>query len=303
MNKKNTDNILEGLTSLKNLIFRTDEPLSKHTSYRVGGNTDFFCIVESKKQLKEVFTICFPKCNIFILGNGTNVLFSDNGYRGVVVKLSGEFNKVVISGNKIKAGSSTSLTHLVKSALENELTGLEFAWGIPGTIGGSINGNAGAFESGICNLIKNIKMCDYNGKIYKFSSDQLDFGYRYCRFPIVGAILEANLGLEKSSGEKIKKLMKKNMKWRMKYQPIKSKTAGSIFKNPEGMFTSKLIESVKLKGKVLNGARFSPKHANFIENFDNAKAIDVYNLIELAKEEVYKKYKIILETEIKLVGF
>jgi len=295
--------ISENLKSIKNLNFITDEPLSKHTSYKVGGNADYFCIVNNLKQLRKVFEVCHPKYNIFILGDGTNVLFSDEGYRGVVIKLSGEINKLKILGNLIKVGSPVSLSSIVKKALENELSGLEFAWGIPGTLGGSISGNSGAFGSEICDLLKNVKVCDFKGKIHNFSSNQLDYGYRYCKLPVNGVILEADLKFKQNSREKIDKKMKKNMEWRRKYQPIESKTAGSVFKNPEGMSVAKLLESMDLKGKAINGARFSPRHINFIENFNNAKAKDIYNLIELAKELIYNKFKIVLETEIKLIGF
>jgi len=299
----NNTNILENLKSIKNLILITDESLSKHTSYKVGGNADYFCIVKNLEQLRKIFDVCYPKHNIFILGNGTNVLFSDEGYRGVVIKLSGELNRLKISGNLIKAGSPVSLSSIIKKALESELSGLEFAWGIPGTLGGSINGNSGAFGSEICDLIKNVKVCDYNGKIHNFSSNHLDYGHRYCKFPVNGVILEADLKFKQSSRKEIEKTMKKNMKWRRKYQPIESKTAGSVFKNPEGMSVAKLLESIYLKGKAINGARFSPKHINFIENFNNAKAKDIYDLVELAKELIYNKFKIVLETEIKLIGF
>lgn len=299
----NNTEISENLKSIKNLNLITDEPLSKHTSYKVGGNADYFCIVKNLEQLRKVFDVCHPKYNIFILGNGTNVLFSDEGYRGVVIKLSGELNKLKILGNLIKVGSSVSLSSIIKKALENKLSGLEFAWGIPGTLGGSIIGNSGAFGSEICNLLKNVKICDFKGKIHNFSSNQLDYGYRYCKLPVNGVILEADLKFKQSSRKKIDKKMKKNMKWRRKYQPIESKTAGSVFKNPEGTLVAKLLESIDLKGKAINGARFSPRHINFIENFNNAKAKDIYDLIKLAKELIYNKFKIVLETEIKLIGF
>jgi UDP-N-acetylmuramate dehydrogenase len=295
--------LLKELSYIKDLILRTDEPLNKHTSFQLGGNADYFCVIQNLEQLRRVFNICSKKYNIFILGNGTNILFSDEGYRGVVVKLSGEFKKIEVLSEVIRAGSSISLASLLKNALMNELSGLEFAWGIPGTLGGSIISNAGAFGLEICNLIKNLKNFDFSGEIHEILPEKLDFGYRYCKLPINGLILEVDLQLRKSSRERIENTMKKNIKWRKKNQPLKAKTAGCIFKNPGYISAAKLIESVGLKGRVINGARFSPKHANFIENFNNAKSRDVYELIQLAKETVYKEFGIVLETEINLVGF
>lgn len=303
MRSEDTKTLLRELSYIKDLILKTDEPLSKHTSFQLGGNADYFCVVQNLEQLKRLFNICSQKYNTFILGNGTNILFSDEGYRGVVIKLSGEFKKIEVLSEVIRAGSSVSLASLLKNALTNELSGLEFAWGIPGTLGGSIIGNAGAFGSEICNLMKNLKICDFKGEIYEILPEKIDFGYRYCKLPINGLILEADLLLRKSSGGRIENKMKKNIEWRKKHQPLKAKTAGCIFKNPGYVSAAKLIESVGLKGKVINGARFSPKHANFIENFNNAKSRDVYELIQLAKETVYKKFGIVLETEINLVGF
>ena len=300
--------------------------LANFTTFKIGGPADYFVKVKNEKDLIEVLEWAKNQSlPFFILGGGSNVLFSDEGFRGVVIKLQN--TKYEIQNTKIIAEAGCPLQKLVQEALKNSLSGLEWAAGIPGTLGGAIRGNAGAFGGEMKDVVESVKVLNVGClkfKVKQLSKKSCQFSYRESIFKkrknliILGATLKLKKGNKKEIQEKIKEILKQ----RKERQPLEFPSAGSVFKNvsvkklPKEIkekFKEKikngflpaaiLIEECGLKGKSFGGAKISEKHANFILNFKNAKARDVFNLIQLVKKKVKEKFKVELEEEIELVGF
>ena len=283
-----------------------DEPMSKHTSFKIGGPADYYIIIETEKELKGILNLAKQvNLPITIVGNGTNILVRDNGIRGFVLRINfGEF-KINRTKNyaEIKIGSGFQVAKLSRIGLNEELKGLEFLCGIPGTIGGAIRMNAGAYGGEIKDILVSVKYMDYDGHIFKSKAEELDLSYRhsiFCDNPWI--IIEAIFKVEYGNKHEIEKIMKENQASRIAKQPVEYASAGSTFKRQEGVITAKLIDECGLKGYNIGDAEVSTKHAGFIINKGNAKCSDIIKLIDHVKQVVYDKTKIKIETEIVILG-
>lgn len=283
-----------------------DEPMSKHTSFKTGGNADIFIKLTTEDELKYVLQ--YAKENeipITIIGNGTNLLVKDGGIRGIVIQLKITNIEITDSENEliIKAGSGISLARLANTAQKYNGTGMEFAIGIPGTLGGAIKMNAGAYGSEMQNVIATTKYIDLDGNIKNIENKEHCFEYRNSIFSkMSGIILESMIKLPKGNAKEIEKQMKENMRSRVEKQPVDKPSAGSTFKRGNGYITAKLIDECGLKGYQIGGAKVSTKHAGFVINANNATSKDILNLIEYIQKEVYKKFNIKIEPEVQVVG-
>ncbi|HAL62814.1 MAG: UDP-N-acetylmuramate dehydrogenase [Firmicutes bacterium] len=279
-----------------------NEPMKNHTSFKIGGIADEFCAPSSIEEIVECIKYAKKK-NIpyFVIGNGSNILVSDKGIRGLVIKISGEFSRYEICGDIIKAQSGVLLSVLAKAAQKDSLSGMEFASGIPGTLGGAVYMNAGAYGGEMSDIVKSVTYLE-NGEIKKIENG-FDFGYRKSLFAKIGAVvLEAELQLKKGNTDEIKAKMEDYKVRRTEKQPLNFPSAGSVFKRPEGHFAGGLIEDAGLKGFETGGAKVSEKHAGFIINTGDATASDVLKLIKHIQKTVKEKYGVELETEVKLMG-
>ena len=285
------------------ISFIENEPLSKHTSFKIGGPARYFVSVNSVDKLSALIKFLNSnKTPYFILGNGSNLLVPDNGYNGVVVKLSGDFENLEISGNIIKIGAAATLKKLTLAAKENSFTGVEFAYGIPGSVGGAIYMNAGAYGGEIKDVLYEVSAMDREGNVKVFSSEESALSYRSSVFQKNDMIiLSASFSLEKGDLNEIYNKMKTLLEKRKEKQPIEYPSAGSTFKRPEGYFAAALIEECGLKGESVGGAEVSVKHSGFIINKKDATANDVLSLIKKVKDVVYEKKGVVLEPEIKII--
>ncbi|MBP0979662.1 MAG: UDP-N-acetylmuramate dehydrogenase [Oscillospiraceae bacterium] len=284
-----------------------NEPLDKHSSFKIGGKSKIFIEPVDLESLKNIIIFCKDN-NIknIIIGNGSNILFRDEGFDGAVIKLGQKFEEIKIKNKtQIFASAGVSLSKLAYFAMENSLSGLEFCWGIPGNVGGAVFMNAGAFGSEIKDVIINSDYININNNIInqgKLSRDEMELGYRtsaYMKnnFIITGALFSLSLG-EKS---KIKATMDEYMIKRKSKQPLEFPNAGSIFKRPKNNFAGTLIQNCGLKGKSIGGAQVSEKHAGFIINKNNATSKDVIDLISFVRQEVFNKTGFDLEPEIRII--
>jgi UDP-N-acetylmuramate dehydrogenase len=285
-------------------IIKYDEPLKNHTSLRIGGPADVFCSPGNIEDLKKVVSIS-KKYNIpfWVIGNGTNLLILDSGIRGLVINLNKSFKKIVFSDKIVKVGAGVSLVYLSKIALKREMSGLEFACNIPGTLGGAIINNAGFKGNCMADVVQNVTFLTGENKVEKTSKSNLNFNYRECNLECKSVIiLEATLLLKKGNKEEIELKIKENIKIRETKQPLHKLNAGSIFKNPPGYYAGELIEKVGAKGLSRGKAEVSLKHANFIVNNGGASAREILYLIEEIEKRVKKNFGIKLEREIEILG-
>jgi len=290
-------NLFQGLKAK----VKTKIPLSHYTTFKIGGEADFFIEPTDVRELRKILKIAKRNnLRIYILGAGSNLLVSDEGVRAVVIRLSSDyFKKIKFLGNYVWVGAGLKVSRLLKSCLENGLGGIEFLTGIPATLGGAIFMNAGTKEGCIGDFVEEVKVMDYNGKIKKLKRNSLDFGYRYSNLKNF-IILEALLRLIKKDKKEIRNKMDYFMNYRRLTQELSYPSCGCIFKNPNGFFAGKLIEDCNLKGKSIGDAQVSQKHANFIINRNSASAKDVLKLIDYIKGKVKKKFNIDLELEIEI---
>ncbi|KRQ87102.1 UDP-N-acetylenolpyruvoylglucosamine reductase [Caloramator mitchellensis] len=299
----NLDVVKKELLNIFNNNILFDEPMKNHTSFKVGGPADILVIPENKEQLISAIRICNDQSVPFmIIGNGSNLLVKDGGIRGVVIKTS-HLNKVWAEGDRIFAECGATLAKASAEALKNSLKGMEFASGIPGSVGGAIFMNAGAYGGEIKDIVEKVTAVDFNGNIINLSNEDLKFAYRSCIVQKEKLIvLEVEFKLSKGNYDEIKALMEDLNKRRSDKQPLNYPSAGSVFKRPEGYFAGKLIEDAGLKGISIGGAMVSEKHAGFIINYNNATADDVLKLIKKVQDVVLDKFGVKLETEVKIVG-
>lgn len=287
-----------------NIEFKQDEPMSRHTSFRIGGNAKVFVTVSDEASL-IVLLKYLSTCGIepLIVGNGSNLLVSDSGVDGVVISLGGDFEKIeLIDETTIAAGAGVSLASLCRFALANELTGLEFAYGIPGTLGGAVFMNAGAYGGQMSDVVSRVNHIDLCGSKGELTASELDFGYRKSAYSENKAVItSAVLTLKKGNKDEISARMNELMQKRKDKQPLEFPSAGSVFKRPEGYFAGALIEQSDLKGKAIGGAQVSEKHAGFIVNRGGATCKDVMALIEHCRNVVKQNFGVELETEIKFI--
>jgi len=288
--------------SLKGLCLE-DNILAPFTSFQIGGKADFLCQPVDKDDLISLQQFAISRrIPFFVIGGGSNILVSDNGVRGIVILLKDSFNKIQIKDSLVYAEAGVKLGHLLKVCAEHGLSGLEFLAGIPGTVGGIIATNAGAFGHDIASKVKAVEIIKQNGQLVIVNIEDLSFGYRKGPVSDHEIITEAVFQLELEQPEKIRKQMRLFMEKKLASQPIREKSAGSVFKNPEGNYAGKLIEAAGLKGVEKGHAKISPMHANFIVNCGRAKAKDVIYLMNAAIEQVFKRFAIKLEPEIRIVG-
>lgn len=283
---------------------RIDEPMKNHTSFKVGGPADIFITPVTELQIKDVLKLCHDSgCPVFVMGNGTNLVVRDGGIRGVVLKIYDNFNNINIEECMITADAGALLSTVSKAAMKESLKGLEFASGIPGTVGGAIAMNAGAYNGEIKDVIHSADVIDENFNIRTLLRDELELGYRTSVVSKKGYIvLRTRFLLENGNHEEIKDRIDNLTKRRKERQPLHLPSAGSTFKRPEGYFAAKLIEDSGLKGRRVGGAVVSEMHSGFIVNDMNASAKDVLGLIDVVIKEVHDKFGVTLEPEVKVVG-
>jgi len=281
-----------------------DEPMSKHTSFKIGGPADILLLPKSSEEIQRVIQICNELgVPFFTMGNGSNLLVSDKGMRNVVIKIAEGFNKIEIKDKIITAEAGILLSTLSKKALQESLGGLEFASGIPGTLGGAITMNAGAYGGEMKDVVKSCRAVDLQGNIVDLTIEELEMGYRTSLIQKKRLIvLEVTMELEEKDFSIIKSTMDELTVQRTTKQPLHLPSAGSIFKRPEGHFAGKLIQDSGLKGYRVGGAQVSELHSGFIVNVGNATAKDVLDLIKHIQKEVQGRFGILLETEVRLVG-
>ena len=287
----------------QNIEYKLDEPMSNHTSFKTGGKAELFVDIADFDTLVKVLYIC-KDTDVFILGKGSNLLVSDDGIRDkVVIHLSTDFAQMkLIDETTIEVESGASLASLCKFALANSLTGLEFAYGIPGSCGGAAYMNAGAYGGEMKDVVTKVNHISRDGKIGSYSGDELKFAYRKSAYTDSDLVITSLvLKLEKGDKAEIEAKMTDVMGRRVEKQPLEYPSAGSVFKRPEGYFAGALIEQSDLKGKSIGGAMVSEKHAGFIINYNKATTTDVINLIKYCQKTVYDKFGVNLETEIKFV--
>ncbi len=285
------------------ITLKKNEPMCNHTSFKVGGNADFFVECCSADCLSKL--VC--ECNrvglpYFIIGKGSNLLVSDSGIEGVVISLCG-FDDISVSGQMITVGAGVSLAQLCTFALENSLWGLEFAYGIPGSVGGALYMNAGAYGGEMSQVVLSATVMDKKGNIREVQLKDMCLGYRTSVFKTNGdIILSVKFGLEKGDKKEIKAKMDDFLGRRKDKQPLEYPSAGSTFKRPVGYFAGALIEKNNLKGVSVGGAKVSEKHAGFVINYDNATAKDIKVLMEKIKKTVRENDGVELEPEVIFVG-
>ncbi|MDI6758568.1 MAG: UDP-N-acetylmuramate dehydrogenase [Candidatus Omnitrophota bacterium] len=280
---------------------RLKEALKSHTTFKIGGPAEFFIEPKDIQDLKNIILNAGKiKIPIFLIGAGSNILVSDKGVSGVVLRLSGvNFKKLLIKGDNVWLGAGLLIRQFLSKTIKHGLSGAEFLAGIPGTIGGALIMNAGAYGRTIGDLIEEVSVMDYNGNIKAFKKKKIKFGYRIsglAKYIVLGAVLK----LKKENKKKIQERIKKILSQRRQAQGVLLANAGCIFKNPAGDSAGRLIELCGLKGRTIGCAEVSRKHANFILNKGNAKAVDVLKLMDLAKKEVKKKFNITLMPEVKI---
>lgn len=282
---------------------RINEPMKRHTTFRAGGNADWFVVPESAEELAAVLNLCRQTgAEWYLLGNGSNLLVSDRGFHGVIIGME-RFSNIEISGNILRAGAGVLLSRAANEAYKAGLTGFEFAAGIPGTLGGAVVMNAGAYGSEMKNVLAEAKVLDQDGALQTLSKEDLKLGYRTSCIPAKGyTVLEAVLELSPGKPEEIRKRMDELAAKRKEKQPLEFASAGSTFKRPEGYFAGKLIEDAGLKGYTVGGAQVSEKHAGFVINRGDATAEDIYRLCCDVKDRVKARTGVSLEMEVKLLG-
>ncbi|MCY6957558.1 UDP-N-acetylmuramate dehydrogenase [Clostridium brassicae] len=292
---------------LKNVLgndyIKVNEPMKNYTSFKVGGPADFMVIPRNYEQVANVINLC-KKNSIpyFIIGNGSNLIVKDGGFRGIIINLS-ELKLVQVIGQRIKAQSGALLSLVSKAALKETLKGLEFASGIPGSIGGAVAMNAGAYNGEVSQVIESAVVMNKDGIIRELSKDELELSYRHSailKYDYI--VLEATFKLEKGDYDTIKNRMDDLNRRRREKQPLEYPSAGSTFKRPEGHFAAKLIEDSGLKGTNVGGAEVSIKHSGFIINKGNATAKDILDLIEIVEKVVKEKFNVELAPEVRVIG-
>ena len=281
-----------------------NEEMKNHTTFKIGGPVDAMIIPSREEEIIDA--VKFLRDNnidFMIMGNGSNILVKDGGIRGVVVKISEGFNSIEIEDKKVYCQAGALLSTISKRALEKSLKNFEFASGIPGTIGGAMVMNAGAYGGEMKDVVLKLKAIDKKGNIREYSNEELNFRYRNSRVWDEGLIvLSVELALENGNYDEIKLKLDDLTYRRTSKQPLEYPSGGSTFKRPEGYYAGKLIDDAGLRGIRYRGAMVSEKHCGFIINIDNARCRDVLDLIDVVKKTVYDKYGVELEREIKLIG-
>lgn len=292
--------IIRDIAEKHGFSYIENEPLSRHTTFKIGGEAEMFLSVNTVDALKATLSACKDNgIPCFIIGKGSNLLISDDGMKGVVIALDGEFKNISILENTITCGAGVNLARLCTFALNNSLSGLEFAYGIPGSVGGAAFMNAGAYGGEMKDVVKSVTYVSTDGEVITLFEDELEFSYRYSVFKRNGGIIiGVTMDLIKADSADIKAKMDDFMDRRKTKQPLEFPSAGSVFKRPQGNFAGTLIEKCGLKGKTIGGAQVSEKHAGFIINIGGATCEDVLNLVKFVQDTVKNETGYFLEREI-----
>ena len=280
------------------------ESMKKHTTFRIGGPADIFAVPDTIEKAAKIIGICREqKVPFYVIGNGSNLLVSDQGYRGVVVQVYKNLSAIEIKGDIITAQAGAMLSVIAKKAMAASLTGFEFASGIPGTVGGAAVMNAGAYGGEMKQVLTEVTVLTREGELRRIPSEELKLGYRYSVIPEKGwIVLEAKLKLHRGDYDMIKARMDELKEKRVEKQPLELPSAGSTFKRPEGYFAGKLIMDAGLRGFSVGGAQVSEKHCGFVVNTGEATAKDVRDLIREVSRQVKTKFGVELEPEVKMLG-
>ncbi len=281
-----------------------DEPMKSHTTFRVGGSADWFVTPEEEKQVREIVNVLRKeKIPYYVIGNGSNLLVGDKGYRGVIIQLYKKLSRIHVKDNTVYAQAGALLSKIAAEALICELTGLEFASGIPGTLGGAVMMNAGAYGGEMKHVLKSALALTPEGEFRVLPVEQMELGYRSSIFSKNGdVVLSAEMELKTGDSKEIRAYMDELREKRVTKQPLEYPSAGSTFKRPEGYFAGKLIQDAGLQGFQVGGAQVSEKHCGFVINKENATAADVLSLIEQVSGQVEAEFGVRLEPEVKCIG-
>ena len=283
----------------------TDAPMKEYTSFKAGGNAALLVQPESEEELAYALKVISEhKAPHLVMGNGSNLLVRDSGYQGVILRIGGSFQRISIIEDRMEAGAGALLSAAAREALDAALTGFEFAAGIPGTIGGAVFMNAGAYDGEISHIIENAEMLSQDGaRVFTLNKEELKLSYRHSSLQETGDILlKATFLLVKGDRDKINDRMRELTARRTEKQPLTYPSAGSFFKRPHNHFAGKLIQDAGLSGLTLGGAQISPLHAGFIINTGNATATDIIDLMEIVRGTVFEEFGIMLEPEIRIIG-
>lgn len=291
-----------GIVGSDNVYF--EEPMKKHTTFRIGGAADYYLCPHTPEEIREIIQVCREEqIPWFVIGNGSNLLVSDSGYRGAVIQIYRNFSRVVCEETVIRAQAGALLSQIAAQAQKSSLTGFEFAAGIPGTLGGAVTMNAGAYGGEMKDVLKSATVLTGDGQIRRLSAEELKLGYRTS---IIKSgeytVLEAEIGLERGDEEKIRSRMEELREQRKTKQPLEYPSAGSTFKRPEGYFAGKLIMDAGLRGFCVGGAQVSEKHCGFVINTGDATATDVVGLICEIQRRVEEQFGVKLEPEVRFLG-
>jgi UDP-N-acetylmuramate dehydrogenase len=280
-----------------------DQPLKKHTAFRIGGPADHLCVPKNVDELQEALRFAKERrLRVVVLGAGTNTLALDRGFRGMVIKLAGSLGGIELNRSRARVGAGVLLPRLMNRLAQKGLSGLEFLAGIPGSVGGAVVMNAGAWGKSIGERVEEVRVLDNKGRLKPLKKGELGFGYRRSR--LQGRdwiVIEVALKLRRQKKRLIKEKLQEYLARRKATQPLGIPNSGSIFKNPKGRFAGKLIEEAGCKGMRVGDAQVSAKHGNFIVNLGDAKARDVIKLMTRVQKAVSDKFKIMLEPEIKIM--
>ncbi len=283
---------------------KTKEPMSRHTTFRIGGDADYFLTPHSVQEIQEVLRFCrAEQLPYFILGNGSNLLVGDKGYKGVVIQLFKNWNQICRKSGEIRAQAGALLSGIAREALEGSLAGFEFAGGIPGTLGGAVVMNAGAYGGELKDVLQEVQVLTKDGEMRTIPAKDLAMGYRTSLVKTAGyLVLEAVISLRPGDLEEIKEITRELLEKRTSKQPLEYPSAGSTFKRPKGHFAGKLIMDAGLAGYQVGGARVSEKHCGFVINTGGATAADVRQLMRDVQEKVREQFGVLLEPEVKFLG-
>ncbi|MBS5620576.1 MAG: UDP-N-acetylmuramate dehydrogenase [Eubacterium sp.] len=277
--------------------------MGKHCTFRCGGNADLYVMPGSIEELSSVVKACRENDYPFmVIGNGSNILVKDQGYKGAIIEVNNRINSVDVIGDEIVADAGAKLSSVAMAAYENDLAGFEFAHGIPGNVGGAVVMNAGAYGGEIKDVIKWAKVLTEDGEVVTLNAEELELGYRTSIVQKKNMIvLQMCIKLDLGSQEEIALIMQMFMQKRRAKQPLEYPSAGSTFKRPEGYFAGKLIEDAGLRGYQVGGAMVSEKHCGFVINYDNATATDILQLMDDVKATVKEQFDVELEPEVKII--
>lgn len=280
-----------------------DENMAKHTSFKVGGNAKYFVLPKDEKELTDLLKFVFDnRIKYYVIGNGSNLLVKDSGFDGIIIKIGNNMSKIEVKDNIIKCQAGAFLSKIASVALENSLSGLEFAAGIPGLVGGAVAMNAGAYGGEFKDVVTKVWLLDKEGNSFSLKNNEMEFGYRESivqkkEYIVTGV----ELRLEHGNKVEIEEKMNEFLKARKDKQPLEYPSAGSTFKRPVGHFAGKLIMDAGLKGYSVGGACVSEKHCGFVINKQNATATDIIELMDKVSDIVYEKYGVKLEAEVKII--